>query len=177
MKILKTIGFIFALAFVGILLISFFLPSKYTVKRTITIKTSPEHAYTYVNHLSKWSRWTVWTKDYDSTLNSEFSLPDSGAGAFMKWTSNSMGKGNLKVTKNKFPELVEFDLDIENGKFVSKGKITLNNYNEDTVIEWSESGELGWNPIGRIYAYFMIDKALGADYESSLAKLKKIIEL
>lgn len=177
MKVLRIFGLAVALLILGVFVWSLFLPSSYSVKRSILIKSSTENVYSQVVSFKKWERWSVWTKDQDSTIKSEYSVPDSGKGAFHKWTSQEMGKGTITMTETKYPFYVKLHLDMEHGKFVSDGKISFETQNEDVIVKWEETVELGWNPISKIFAYSMLDKMLGDDYEKSLARLKKVIEM
>src|SRR6266508_2067828 len=97
MKILRKIVLVVLLLPIVLLLVSFFLPSKYRVVRDEVIMAPSEAIYPWLAQLRKWPEWTVWNTNYDATLACNYSGPAEGAGAEMSWTARS-GKGSLKLT-------------------------------------------------------------------------------
>jgi hypothetical protein len=155
-----------------LLIASVFLPSHYRVTRSIIIQATPEAMFANINTLRRWPEWTAWTVARYPDMKAEFSGPEAGVGATYAWTGKTSGSGTLKLTRSEPPKRVEYDLDFEHGKFISKGTILLEPSDGAVRVTWSNEGELGWNPVFRYFGLFM-DKAMGGDLEQGLRNLKQ----
>lgn len=176
---MKTLRYIFGIIFFGILglfVVAQFFPGEYSVERSITINASAGKIFPYINNLKNWQDWTVWTKEHDETLKMNYSEKTDGVGARQLWKSEKLGNGDLLLTASEDSSFIEYNLNMENGKFLSKGKITLTAKNGTTEAQWRNYGELGVNPIFRIIAYFFIEDMIAPDFENGLKNLKRLAE-
>lgn len=175
MKILKRIG-IFLLALIVILVvISFFLPAKVHVDRTVVINAQPSVVFMQVNNLHNWNNWMPWNK-LDPNMKIEYHGPEEGTGAGYSWTSDNkqVGKGKIAITESIPNQTVITSLDfMENG--VASGSFKFEPAEGGTKVTWGMDMDMGMNPVGKYFGLFM-DQMLGGDFEKGLTDLKKVSE-
>jgi carbon monoxide dehydrogenase subunit G len=176
MKWVKRIGLGLVIFVALVVIIGFFLPSTYRVERSQTIAAKPEAVFATVNKLKSWPEWTAWTVARFPDMKIEFSGPESGTGASYSWSGKSSGTGKLQITKADANSLVIYDLDFENGKYISKGEIRIEPAGESVKVTWSNFGDLGGNPINRWFG-LMMDRMMGPDFQAGLDNLKKKLEV
>ena len=175
MKILKKLLRILLLLIVVLLVISFFLPSKYRVERSELIEAKPAAIFEHLNTLTKWPEWTAWTVARYPDMNVSFEGPEAGVGAIYQWSGKSSGNGVLKITRSEPEQGVWFDLDFEQGKYLSKGAILMQPSGDSVKVTWSNEGELGLNPMRRYFGLVM-DRMMGPDFEKGLQNLAEKVE-
>jgi hypothetical protein len=175
MKVLKILTLILLLLPVGLLLVSFFLPSKYRVVRSISMKAPAEIVFAHINSLNTWPTWTAWTVARYPDMQLSFSGPDSGVGATYTWSGKSSGQGTLTIIRSEPAKEIGYELVFENGKFKSHGAITLEPANDHLNVTWTNEGDLGSNPIARYFG-LMMDRRMGSDFMQGLVNLKQKFE-
>ena len=174
MKLLRKIVLVVLLLPIVLLLVSFFLPSKYRVERDEVIRAPSEAIYPWLAQLRKWPEWTVWNTNYDATLAYTYSGPAEGVGAEMSWTAKS-GNGSLKLTAVDVKTGVKYDLNFDNGKFLCSGAVAMAPAEGGTRVTFSNEGAFGKNPVRRYFGLF-IDKMMGGMFEKNLRGLKQKAE-
>jgi len=174
MKLLRKMVLIVLLLPIVLLLVSFFLPSKYRVERTEVIMAPAEAIYPWLAQLRKWPEWTVWNTNYDSTITHAFSGSPEGAGAEMSWTSKS-GKFSLKLSAADVKTGVNYDLNYEDGTFLCHGAVTMAAVEGGQRVTFSNEGKLGKHPVRRYFG-LLIDKMLGGEVQKNLMGLKQKVE-
>lgn len=130
--------------------------------------------YDLVSNFSKWHVWVAWTKEVDTTVVFEIYGKEGQPGMVWKWEGEAMGKGAMTSTEYQPGKLLAYDLSFDEGKFESKGKITIET-GDSCKVTWIDEGDLGYNPISR-YMGLLMDRMMGPDFEKGLAKLKKVAE-
>lgn len=175
MKVLKKVILAVLLIPIVLVVVSLFLPSTYRIERRVTINAKPGAVFPHLNTLKRWPEWIVWTATKYPDMKVSFTGPESGMGASYSWEGKSSGRGTLKITRSEPDKSISYDLDFENGKYVSKGSITLEPTGESVSVTWSNEGNLGWNPVSRFFGLFM-DKMMGPDFEEGLRNLQKKVE-
>jgi len=176
MKLLKRILLVVLLIPILLVLVSLFLPSKYRVERSVTMRARPETVFPHINTLKHWPEWTAWTVAKYPDMKVSFAGPETGVGATYRWDGKSTGQGTLKLTRSDVNKSIGYDLDFENGKYVSTGAIVLEPAGDSVRIIWSNEGQLGWNPVSRVFGLFM-DKMMGPDFEEGLRNLQQKVEV
>jgi len=162
-----------SLAVIVVILIgaSFFLPSKWHVRRSIVIAAAPEAIFPWVDNIRRWPDWTPWTEDLDPTMKRTFEGPEAGIGAKQSWQGTKMGNGTLTIIESSPPEKIVYDLNMDNGKFMAKGGFTFKPTTDGTEVTWFDSGELPGDPVSKYFG-LMMDSMIGSDFEKGLQKLK-----
>ena len=153
-----------------LLVIGFFLPGSYRVERSATINAKPEKIFPLINSLKRWPDWSAWntTRYPDMTYN--YTGPETGVGAESAWTGKSSGTGKMKLTKSDPAKGIEYDLDFENGQYLSTGALSFEPAGESTKVVWTTQGDLS-GPVGHWMGLCM-DRFMGPDFETGLANLK-----
>jgi len=158
-----------------LVVISYLLPGKYTLERSIVTKADRGVVYDLVSYLQNWDKWTEWTKAQDSTVVFSMEGEDGIVGAKRTWIGKVLGNGALVITDLKPTESMSYDLSFNEGEMKSTGKIDLLQQGDSVKVNWTHSGELGYNPIYRYMGLF-IDGMMAPDFEKGLARLKKVAE-
>ncbi len=173
MKIVKRVALAAVAVVVFLLIVSLFLPSKWSVERTARIAAPASAIFPYVNSLKQWPAWTVWY-EREPDLRVSYDGPDAGVGAVSRWAGKD-GQGEMTITASEPDKTVSYDLVFNNGEFRVRGELRLAASADGTTVSWTTGGDVGRNPVGRYIALFM-DRWMGRDFEHSLAKLKKTLE-
>lgn len=175
MKALKKVILAVLLIPIVLIVVSLFLPSIYRVERRVGMNVRPGAVFPHINTLTQWPEWTAWTVAKYPDMKVSFTGPEAGVGASYGWEGKSSGRGTLKITRSEPDKSIGYELDFENGKYLSKGAITLEPSGEAVTVVWSNEGNLGWNPVSRFFGLFM-DKMMGPDFEEGLRNLQKKVE-
>jgi effector-binding domain-containing protein len=175
---MKTVVKIFywLLGIIAILVvISFILPKTYKVERSIIIKSKPEIIYGLTSNFQLWHLWVKWTKELDTTAVFETTGDPGQVGTSWKWEGKKLGQGEMFAEELIPGQLVAYDLAFDKGKYKSKGKIIIENQGDSCQVSWVDEGDLGYNPMSR-YMGLLMDRMMGPDFETGLAKLKIVAE-
>ncbi len=159
------------------LVMCLFGPSKIKVERSIVIKTSSVEDLQH--HLADFKlfhdKWSPWTKR-DPKMKTIYSGVCCEPGSSYRWESevDSVGKGTM--TFNKFtPDSVLMTLNFDGMGDNELYFITKPSNNGTVNVTWGVIFDIGF--FGRAPMIFInMDKFIGPDYESGLAKLKQEIE-
>jgi effector-binding domain-containing protein len=158
-----------------LIIVSLLLPKTYKVDRMITIHAKPGIIYGLTSNFKLWHLWVPWTKEVDSSAVFTMAGAAAQVGTSWKWDGKILGNGEMVCTSLLPGQLVAYDLAFDNGKYRSKGKITIESQGDSTNVSWIDEGDLGYNPVGRYMGLFM-DRMMGPDFEKGLAKLKAVAE-
>ena len=175
MKRLKKVILALMVIPIGLIVISLFLPSRYRVERSLVMQAKADAVYAQVSALKNWPEWTAWTVAKYPDMKCSFAGPESGVGAGYSWEGKSSGAGSLKVTRVDVGNRLDYDLDFENGKYLSTGAIIIEPVNGAVKVTWFNEGSLGWNPVSRYFGLLM-DRMMGPDFEEGLRKLQQRME-
>ena len=154
---------------------AYLLPRNVIVERSVTISAAPDAIFPHVNSLEKAAAWSPWLKR-DPATKLTFEGPAEGVGNKMTWMSENaqVGSGTQEITASQPGERVESTLNFD-GMGTSTAWFVLVPEGAATKVTWSLDADMGNNPIGR-WMGLMMDRWVGADYESGLANLKALVE-
>lgn len=179
MKALKKILISLLVIAVLLVVVSFFLPGHYSVKRTITVNAPYEQVIAQVNNFENWANWSPWAEK-DSTIVNTFEGDINGDSYTMSWTSKESGVGSMtreEMSMEDAASSLKYKL-----AFTEPFESTSNNSflfekTEDGGVQvtWTDEGDMGNNPIAKYMGLFM-DGMIGPDFEKGLENLKKYIE-
>jgi hypothetical protein len=96
-------------------------------------------------------------------------------GAVLTWTSQKVGAGTLTLTKSDPRTGVAYDLSFQGFDRPSHGSIELAAQGASTTVTWRDGGELGANPIPRLFRG-MIERMLALDFDAGLVRIKQLAE-
>ena len=150
------------------------MPSTYRVERTAQINAPLEKVYALIADPREWKRWSVWNQR-DPNMKITYSGPPSGRGAAWAWESKSEGNGSMTFTKVEPNRAIEYALTMPDMGMTSRGALRLSNAGSGTAVAWTNEGDVGKNPVFRLFVPFM-DNMVGADFAAGLANLKALAE-
>lgn len=157
-----------------IAIVGLFLPTSYTVERSIVINAGPEKVHEYVGDLNKWDDWAPW-KEEDPTIVVTRGEKTSGVGASQYWVGDS-GDGALTITKDSQEEGIEYDLVFEGGLYECQSAMAYEDLKDgDTRVTWIMSGDMNSPIIGGYFA-LMMDSMVGEMFDRGLNNLKSKVE-
>jgi effector-binding domain-containing protein len=175
MKIVKRIAIVLGIL-IGIwLILAVIAPGDCHVERSVMVQAPAATVFEQVNTIGKWKSWSYWD-NIDKNMKDSFAGPASGVGAIHYWesTNDSVGKGSLTITKSEPNAFVETELNFE-GMGSSLGGWKM----KDTAgaVKVTTYMHMETPFFMRPMMLFMnMDEMLGADFEKSLAGLKRVSE-
>lgn len=174
MKFLKTLLSALIIIIVAVVVVGLFLPTSYTVERSIVIDAPPSQIHKYVGDLRNWDAWEPWGEE-DPTLVVTHGEKTEGVGASQSWVGES-GDGALTITKDSPLEGIEYDLVFDGGTYVCQSAMRYNPLvNGETKITWIMNGDMGTPVIGGYFA-MMMDSMVGRMFDKGLSNLKGTVE-
>ncbi len=174
MKILRTLLSTVIVIIVVVVVVGLFLPTSYTVERSIVIDAPPEQIHKYVGDLKNWDTWEPW-KAEDPTLIVTHGEKTKGIGATQSWVGDS-GDGALTITRDTPTEGIQYDLLFDGGTYVCQGAIIYDPLEDgETRVTWTMSGDMGAPVIGGYFA-IMMDSMVGEMFDKGLSNLKNSVE-
>jgi len=173
--ILKIGGFI-ALVIAAIVIYAAVQPSKYEIKRDVSINAPAEKIFPWLNNAAKINQWMPWT-DIDPQVVMTAGGASEGVGSVSNWKSpGQMGEG-MAVIDESVPN-VRVKTNVVYYKPMAMTQVayfTVNESNGASTVQWSVEGHN--NLIGRIMCIFVsLDKMVGPNFEMGLKKLKNFVE-
>lgn len=174
MKTVKSIISVVVSLLVILLIVAFFLPSEYSISRSITINSATSPIYDHVVNYEKWNNWAPWP-ELDPQASHKFSGTMGEIGSSWAWEGEVLGSGmltleNFNPNKSirsklifKTPQEME-SIDVWEFEAVSDG----------TKVTWISEGELGY-PVGRLMGLFLEDM-MAPNIEKGLKGLKREVE-
>lgn len=155
--------------------VSYLLPGKAEVSRSVMIDAPPSAIFPYVNSMQETEKWSPWlSRDPETSLS--YSGPDAGVGNTLNWSSDhpQVGTGSQEIVESVENQTVRTALD-----FGSMGTASafflLQPDGDSTEVTWGFESDLGMNPMAR-WMGLMMDRWVGGDYESGLSNLKTLVE-
>ena len=174
MKILKTLLSIVIILIVIVVVVGLFLPTSYTVERSIVIDAPPAKIHEYVGDLNNWDSWEPW-REGDPTIVITKGEKTKGVGASQSWVGDS-GDGALTFTKDSPTEGIEYDLVFDDGTYASQSAMKYSPLEDgETEVTWTMTGDMGTPVIGG-YFVLMMDSMVGKMFDKGLANLKNTVE-
>ncbi|MEK9506921.1 SRPBCC family protein [Gemmatimonadota bacterium Y43] len=151
------------LLFVGLGLV---LDGEWEVERSRVVPIPAEALYAELASIDGWTTWGSL-----GTVEGERHGPPSGPGATVRWDDPQWGEGEWTLTGIESDRAVEYEVRVEGGALVTRGRLDLDPVAEGTRIHWTESGDFGWNPFLAFMALGM-DRMQGSEMEKSLDRLQ-----
>ena len=175
MRLIKRliIGLIIAAAV--LVAVAYILPRNVTVERSVTINAPAAVIFPHVNSLKMNEAWSPWI-DRDPQIKLTYSGPDAGVGSKLTWTSDhpQVGNGSNMITESIPDQSVKTALDF-GAMGTATAWITLAEDGTATQVKWGFTTDMGMNPAAR-WMGLMMDKWVGADYQTGLTRLKALVE-
>lgn len=148
----------------------------YTVERSATIDAPPARVYSQIANFHNWTRWSPW-EGLDPELERTYSGAESGTGAVYAWSGNrKAGQGRMEIIDAAEPSKVRIDLVFEKPwKARSDTLFLIQSEGSGSRVTWSMTGQK--TLVTKVMGIFTsMDKMIGPDFESGLARLKATVE-
>lgn len=155
--------------------VSYLLPGKAEVSRSITIDAPSSAIFPYVNSMQETEKWSPWlARDPETKL--AYSGPEAGVGNILNWSSENpqVGSGSQEIVESIPDQLVKTALDF-GPMGTASASFELKPEGDQTQVTWGFESELGLNPMSR-WMGLMMDEWVGGDYERGLNNLKTLVE-
>jgi len=158
-----------------LLLVSFLLPSKAQVERSIIINAPEDVVFYQVNDLQKMVKWNPWLAK-DPRVQIEFGPKRAGIGANYNWKSDhpEVGSGVYKILKSDPFNQIDTKIDFF-GKEAGAEQWSFASVNNGIKVSWNVEMSMGSSPIAK-YQALMMDGVIGGDMESGLSQLRVICD-
>jgi uncharacterized protein YndB with AHSA1/START domain len=171
-KILIGLGIIVAL----LVVVSFFLPAKIHIERSIVINAPQETVYGLVNDLRQWEKWSAWHK-MDPNMKIVYGEKSEGLGASYRWTSNdsNVGNGTMKIAEAVLNEKIMLEMHFGESADPSWCGWTFEKTAEGTRATNTMDMDAGMNPFMRWMGTVM-DAMVGPEFDKGLHSMKEIAE-
>ena len=170
-RILVTL-IVIILALVGV---SYLLPSRAEVSRSISIDAPASTVFPYVNSMQETEKWSPWLL-HDPETKLTYSGPEVGVGNTLNWRSDheQVGTGMQVIVESVENQIVKTALDF-GPMGTASASFILKPEGDQTQITWEFESNLGMNPVMR-WMGLMMDNWVGGDYKSGLENLKELVE-
>jgi hypothetical protein len=151
-------------------------PSTLHIERRIQIRAPAGKLFPLINDFHRWDAWTPFNKD--PAMKKTYSGSPAGTGAKYAWEGNrDVGSGDITIIDSAPPRQVVFATHLVTPIFEGRGlaTITLDPVGEMTTVTWAvaDTHSLVLKLIG---IFVNLEKKIGDDYETGLAKLKEVAE-
>ena len=175
MRLIKRIVIALLILVLALVGVSYLLPGKAEVSRSITINAPAEMIFPYVNSMQETEKWSPWlSRDPETKL--AYSGPEAGVGNTLSWSSDhpQVGTGTQEITESIENQLVRTALDF-GPMGTASASFELQPEGDATKVTWGFDSDLGLNPMSR-WMGLMMDSWVGGDYERGLENLKALVE-
>ena len=165
-----------AVVVVAVLGLALTQPDSFSVQRSVRIQAPPDKIYPLLADFRRWAEWSPW-EHLDPAMKRTHSGAASGPGALYQWDGNDeVGAGRMEVTAAQPPTEVQIKLDfIRPFEGHNTTVFTLAPQGSATQVDWRMSGPTPF--VSKLMQVFVsMDKLIGKDFESGLAKLKAVAE-
>lgn len=162
---------------ISTLLLSFLLPTRQQVEKTVIINAPASTVYDYLLKLENFHAWSVWGKG-DSAVRYSYTGTDGTIGATSAWKGDPFlsGEGNISIVSLDPGHGISHAFTFSTPK-KAKGNsdIRLEDRNGQTLVTWhfEMPTPRPWNIFNLFYN---MDKEMGKDFEQGLIALKEINE-
>lgn len=172
MKALKKILLAIGLLLAVLIVISFFLPSRLHIEKSVEINAPADIVFEQFNTLQNWEQWSPWVK-MDPQSKREYFGSGAGVGSGYTWKGEKTGEGKLTITESNPYTSIVTELEMR-GEKVYPG-FNFEESGGKTKVTWYFDSDAGWNPFGR-YMNLMVKGMLGHQFEQGLNDVKQIVE-
>lgn len=167
---------------IGIILIPFvlalFIKKEYTIVRSIEINKSVDQTFEYLKLLRNQVNFSSWAEK-DSKMKMIYTGTDGQVGFVSRWESEvkDVGVGEQEILKITEGERIDYEM-----RFYKPFEATDTSYiltkslsENKTEVVWGFHGKMNY-PMNLMLLFMDMDKTIGTEFESSLGKLKTILE-
>lgn len=171
-RILLTAAAVIVGAIVTVLALASTKPDSFTIERSIAINAPAEKIFPLIEDFRQWPRWSPY-EDKDPSMKRSYGAVTQGKGAEYSWDGDSnIGAGHMTITDSVPSSLVAVKLDFTRPMEAHNDvRFTLVPQSGGTQVTWAMQGPAPF--ISKVMQVaFNLDKMVGGDFETGLARLK-----
>lgn len=150
-------------------------PDLFHVERAIDIQAPPEKIFGLINDFRQWDAWTPYNKD--PAMKKTYSANTSGKGAHYAWEGNKeVGQGEITITDATPPREIEMELHMIK-PFEGRNHVvfSIEATGGITKVTWALEDQHTYF-LKLLSIFISMDKMIGNDFETGLARLKVTAE-
>lgn len=173
---LSSIIILILVVLVAILAYAWTRPDTFTVQRSLTIAAPPDRLFPLINDFNNWPAWSPY-EHRDPNMKRTIGGAPNGRGATYAWEGNkNVGKGRMEILESHPPSMITIKLDFEQPfEAHNMAEFTLQPVAGGTNVIWAMRGPSPF--VTKLIGIFVsMDKMIGKDFETGLAKLKGTVE-
>jgi len=167
---------------IGIVLIPFvvalFLKKEYTVVRSVEVNKPIGQTFGYLKLLKNQDDFSSWAEK-DPNMKTMYTGNDGEVGFVSRWESEDkdVGVGEQEIVKITEGERIDYEMRFYKPfEATDSSYITTKSLSENkTEVVWGFQGKMNY-PMNLMLLFMDMDKTIGTEFESSLGKLKTILE-
>ena len=159
-----------------LLIIAIFSKKSYFVERSVLINKPKQTVFQYVRLLKNQDNYSKWVM-MDPNMKKSFRGEDGTVGFVYAWDSpqKDAGKGEHEIKKVE-EDYMETEIRFERPfRAVSRSEIILESSDGQTKMRWTFASAMPY-PMNVIMVFVNFENLLGKDMETSLVRLKGILE-
>ena len=161
-----------------LLLIGLFTKKDYVIEREVIVNKPKNDVFEYVRFIKNQDFYSKWVMS-DPGMKKNYSGIDGTPGFVYAWDSDQKdtGKGEQEIKRIAKGEQVDTEIRFEKPfKNVSQASMAVKNEGSDqTKVKWSFASNMKY-PMNIMLLFVNFEKLLGTDMETSLDRLKGILE-
>jgi uncharacterized protein YndB with AHSA1/START domain len=150
-------------------------PDTFHTERSIIINASPEKIFGLINDFCQWDAWTPYNKD--PAMKRTYGENTIGKGAHYAWEGNKdVGQGEITITDTTPPREIELELHMIK-PFEGRNHVvfSIEADGDSTKVTWALEDQHTYF-LKLLSVFLNLDKMIGSDFETGLAKLKAVAE-
>ena len=175
-EVIVIIVIILAIAIAAILILAVTKPNNLRVQRAISINAPAENIFPLISDFHRWRSWSPY-EEKDPAMKRTYGGADSGRGATYAWDGDTnVGSGRMEILEAAAPSKIVIKLDFfKPFEGHNTAEFTMLPQGDGTHVTWVMHGPA--NFMSRLIQVFInLDRMIGRDFETGLAKLKTITE-
>lgn len=175
MSVFVTIVAIIVVLVAAILILAATKPATFRVERSAIVEAPADKIFPLINDFRQWMAWSPY-ETIDANLKRTYSGAENGKGAVYAWESKRAGSGRMEITDATPSSRILIKLDFfKPFKASNTAEYTIDPTAGGTRVTWAMYGPNLF--IGKLMGLCMnMDKMIGRDFETGLAKLKTVAE-
>jgi hypothetical protein len=175
-EIIAIVAIVLALAVAIVLILAATKPGSFSVRRSTSVKASPEKIFPWINDFHQWKSWSPY-ENKDPAMKRSYSGAASGKGAVYGWEGNkNVGSGRMEILDASMPSKIVIKLDFFTPfEGHNTAEFTMLPQGDATTVTWLMHGPAPF--MSKVMQVFMnLDDMIGKDFEVGLVNLKNLAE-
>jgi uncharacterized protein YndB with AHSA1/START domain len=176
MEALGITALVVVIVVAAVLVLAAMRPDTFEIRRSVSITAPPERIFPLIADFHRWSAWSPFEK-LDPAMTRTFGGAASGKGAAYVWDGNrKAGQGRMEIIDAVPASGVTIAIDFMRPfKASNVVDFTLERQGDATTVTWAMRGSVPY-PAKIMHLVANVDRMLGRDFDTGLAKLKRLAE-